>query len=285
MFYLISVILLTTAIIILFRYFDKFRIDITQAIVTNYLLASALGFMQTDGLVPADIPGKEWFIYSITAGITLTLAFYLYAYSSLRAGVAITAVSGKMSVVIPVGAGILLYGESTGLIKTAGISAALIAFYLTFRKEGKNKISDSKYFLLPVMLFMVNGMNDTLIKHAEKNCIHGETMAFLSTTFMFSFFAGMVVLIISALAGKQKINMRSIVAGIILGLINWGSTLGFLKAIGVYESTVFFPVYNVSVVAILALTGYFIFREKLTKINWIGIILAAASIILITVAA
>jgi drug/metabolite transporter (DMT)-like permease len=284
MFYLISAIILSTAIVVLFKLFERFKINITQAIVTNYLVASGLGFLLSENFIFQEIPGKEWFIYAIITGVTLILAFNVFAVSAQKAGVAVTSVSGKMSVIIPITIGILLYKEPVSLVKISGIVAALIAFYLTFQK-GKNKNkADNKYYFLPVLLFLGNGLNDSMLKHSERNFIHGDTLVFLSTAFLFSFIIGMIILAVSVIAKKKKILFKNIFAGIILGLLNWGSTLYFIKGLGIFESTFFFPVFNVSIVAFSAIIGYFIFKEKLSPVNWAGIILAAVSIILITFA-
>jgi drug/metabolite transporter (DMT)-like permease len=284
MFYLVSAILLSTAIVIVFKLFERFRINITQAIVTNYLVASGLGFLLSDNYSLHEIPGKDWFIYAIITGITLILAFNVFAVSAQRAGIAVTSVSGKMSVIIPISIGILLYKEPVSVIKISGIAVALLAFYLTFRKGRTADPTGNRYFLLPVLLFLGNGLNDSMLKHSERNFIHGDTLVFLSTAFLSSFIIGMAILIFSVILNKKKILPRNILAGMILGLLNWGSTLYFLKGLGIFESTFIFPVFNVSVVGLSAMTGYFVFKEKLSPINWAGILLAAVSIILITFA-
>ncbi len=284
MFYLIFSVLLSTAIFITFKLFERFEINITQALVTNYLIASALGFMLSENYSFVEIQEKEWFVYAIVCGVTLIITFNIFAVSTQKAGIAITAVSGKMSVIIPIIFGVLIYKESVGIFKIVGIIAALLSFYLTFRKSKNEKKPDLRYILLPLLLFIGNGFNDTLLKHSERNFVHNDTIVFLSTAFLFSFFIGLTILTISSIIKKRRIQLKSIIAGIILGLLNWGSTYFFLKGLCLFESSFFFPVLNVSIVVLSALAGYFIFKEKLSLINWLGVFIAAVSIILITFA-
>jgi drug/metabolite transporter (DMT)-like permease len=284
MFYLVSAIFLSTAIIITFKLFERFKINITQAIVANYAVASGLGYVLSTNYSFNETPGKEWFIYAIFCGIGLIITFYIFAVSTQKAGIAITAVSSKMSVVIPVIFGVLLYKESVGAIKIIGTIAALISFYLTFWKGRNKKKPAFIYYILPVLLFFGNGLNDSMLKHSERYYIHEETIMFLSTAFLLNFIIGLIILIISKIIKKRRIQLKSIIAGSILGLLNLGSTLFFLKGLRIYESTFFFPVFNVSVVILSALTGYFIFKENLSKVNIAGVFIAVISIILITVA-
>jgi len=284
MFYLISAIILSTAIVVTFKLFERFEINIAQAIVTNYLVASGLGFLLSENPIFSEIPGKEWFIYAMICGITLIITFNIFAVSAQKAGIAITAVSSKMSVVIPIIFGVLIYKESVGIIKIIGIFAALFSFYLTFRKGKDERKPDFRYLILPILLFLGNGLNDTMLKHSERNFIHGDTIVFLSTAFLFSFLIGLIILAVSSILKKKRIQLKNILAGLILGLLNWGSTYFFLKGLGIFESTFFFPVFNVSIVVLSALTGYFVFKEKLSGVNWAGVFIAAVSIILITFA-
>jgi drug/metabolite transporter (DMT)-like permease len=188
-----------------------------------------------------------------------------------------------MSVVIPVTIGILFYKDIVNIWIITGVITSLLAFYLTFRKKGGEK-ADKKYLLLPLLLFIGNGSNDSLLKHSEKFYIGGETALFLSTAFLFSFIIGTAVLIFDLIKNKRQLKIKHFLAGIILGLLNYASTYFFLKGLSCFQSSVFFPVFNVSIVVIAALIGYFGFKEKLTKINWLGILLALVAILMITLA-
>ena len=83
---------------------------------------------------------------------------------------------------------------------------------------------------------------------------------------------------------KQKIHLRNIIGGMILGFLNFGTTYYLIMAMGVFQSTVLFPVQNVGIVVLSALAGFIIFKEKLSVINWIGILLSIIAILLIAFA-
>jgi multidrug transporter EmrE-like cation transporter len=48
------------------------------------------------------------------------------------------------------------------------------------------------------------------------------------------------------------------------------------------QSAIVFSINNISIVAICTLVGLFVFKEKLTPKNWLGIGIAIISILLIT---
>ncbi|MCF8366279.1 MAG: hypothetical protein K9H16_10880, partial [Bacteroidales bacterium] len=167
MFYLIISIILSTAIIITFRVFNNYKISIVQAITVNYLVASGFGFLsETGSFNPATLPEQPWFYFSILMGLSLIIAFNLFALSAQKAGVAVTAISSRMSVVIPVSLGFLFFGDTAGIVKIAGIIAGLVAFYLTTKKDQTLTIN-KEIIYLPVLLFVAVGTNDSLMKAAE----------------------------------------------------------------------------------------------------------------------
>ena len=131
-------------------------------------------------------------------------------------------------------------------------------------------------------MFFGNGINDTIMKYAEHYFITNDLILFLSVIFLISLFFGLIIFTFRLYAGKSKIELRSIIAGIVLGLLNFGSTYYILRAMGVFESSVVFPLTNSSIVMLSAVTGFIAFREKLTPINWAGVVLSIGAILIIS---
>jgi multidrug transporter EmrE-like cation transporter len=80
------------------------------------------------------------------------------------------------------------------------------------------------------------------------------------------------------------IKVKNIISGIVLGVINYYSIYYILKALENknMQSAIVFSINNISIVAICTLLGLFVFKEKLTTKNCIGIGIAIISILLIT---
>ena len=81
---------------------------------------------------------------------------------------------------------------------------------------------------------------------------------------------------------RNKINYQSIIASIALGALNYASTITILKSLTFYADSIFFPIYNSGYIAISALVGFILFKEKLRGVNFLGIALAMIAIIIIT---
>jgi drug/metabolite transporter (DMT)-like permease len=283
MIFLILTILQSTAIFVTMKLFTRFKIDNWQAITVNYIVATGFGFLIYNGsLNPSVILEKEWIIYSIVLGITFISTFFIFALSSQKVGVALTSVASKMSVVIPVLAGLVILDENINLLSGMGVCMALIAFYLTLGR-GKNSSFPKKYVIFPLLLFLGNGINDSLMKYSMFHYVKGsnDLILFLSIVFLTALMIGIFISLSRARIKNNPITLRNILAGIILGLLNFGSTYYIMEAMGIFDSAVVFPITNAGIVSLSTLIGFFLFREKLNSKNWIGILLAIFAIILI----
>jgi len=287
-FFLIISVLFFVSIFLIFRIFDNYKINNQHAIITNYLIASLVSFLFYDGDVKLiEIPEIDWFNYAAALGILFMLSFLLFAISTQKAGIAITSVASKMSVLIPVFFGAYIYDyESLNAIKIAGLVLAIASFYLIFKKNHNEKI-DKNMILLPILIFIFSGINDSLLKYIREIFFKSSEInldseiLFMGSLFSVSFISGVLVLGTISVINKEKLELKSIIGGIILGVFNFFSALTMFKAMGYFESSFFFPVFNVSIVGLSTLIGIIFFKERLSRINKIGTILALVTILLL----
>ncbi|MFW5793213.1 MAG: EamA family transporter [Bacteroidota bacterium] len=282
MIYLILTIFFSVGIVIIFKLFTGFNINNNLAITVNYVIAAFAGFIAYDSeITMGGIVYSNWFYWAVAVGIAFIATFYIFAISAQKAGVAISAVAGRMSVLIPVIIGIAFYGDNINIIIFSGIILSLIAFYLIFQKNSKIKLN-KKYVIFPFFLFLGFGFNDSVLKHAEKFHINDDYYLFLAVVFSVSLIIGIVVFIIQYIKNRQRIRYKDIIAGAFLGVFNFLSTYYFLKGMAHFDSSVYFPVVNTGIVSFGALSGFFFFKEDVSLKNWIGIVLAIAAILLLT---
>ncbi len=277
----------SSCIIITFRLFSILKIDNLQAITINYFFAAILSFYTFNGNIEwISLASRSWLPWAVINGFLFILVFFVFARSAQKAGVAITAVASKMSVIIPVSIGLLIYGDNMNALKAIGILCAFPAFYLIFSgRENKQASSPAhtRYIWLPVLLFFGTGANDSVMKHAQMYYVGDEYLLFLGTIFAFSLVIGIAAWLF-IFRGPKRLQLKNIIAGTILGIFNYASTMFFLRSLAIFESSVVFPIFNVSVVSMGALIGLLLFREKLLTKNWIGIVMAVITILLIAVA-
>ncbi|RYH74818.1 EamA/RhaT family transporter [Flavobacteriaceae bacterium 144Ye] len=285
--YLVFSILASTLIFIVFKLFQRFKIDTTQAIVVNYLIACIVGLIAYDSPISiSEITSSKWFLGAVFLGVLFISIFIVMAITVQKNGVSVASVASKMSVVIPVIFGIYVYNESTGLQKLIGILLALAAVYLASIKAG-SKINFKKNLLFPILLFLGSGVIDTSIKYLETTYVPENGIPIFSATiFGCAALIGVLTLIAKLFKGEFKFQPKSLLGGITLGVINYSSIYFLLKALDheTFESSTLFTVNNVGIVMLSTLTGLILFGEKLSAKNWLGIVLAIVSIILVTLA-
>jgi len=285
--YLLLSIIASTAIFVIFKLFDRYKINTLNAIVVNYITACITGVLSYEERFSTnEIISSKWFFGAVALGFLFISVFNLMALTAQRNGLSVASVAGKMSVIIPVIFGIYVYNESVGFQKVIGIVMALIAVYLTAVKT-KGSFSFSKGMLFPFLLFIGSGVIDTSIKYIETTYVASNGIPIFSATiFGCAAIIGILILSIKAILGQLKFDIKSVLGGTLLGIINYFSIYFLLKALQFegLESSTLFTVNNVAIVMVTTLIGLVMFKEHISKKNWIGITLAIISIILVTLA-
>lgn len=277
----------SSVLMVIFKYFQKYEVNTFQAITVNYLVASTLGFLLTPvSIVPIELINKPWVWSALVIGCVFIIMFYTMALSSQKVGVAITSVSNKMSLVIPVCAGIILYDESLVGLKLLGVLAAIVSVIMvTYPKKGVDV--DWKFLILPIVIFFGSGFLDTCFKYVQIHQLGANDFeVFSACLFLVAATVGCSVLLIDRIKNQKTLAIKSIIAGFALGIPNYFSIHFLLVALNLpnMESTMVFPINNTGIVLLSTLLAIILFSERLTKLNWSGIILATISIVLIAIA-
>lgn len=285
MIYLLLSVLSSSVIFVIFKLYNKYGVNTLQAIIVNYFIACSVGLLIDDQ--PLDllrIPTEKWFPGTLILGFLFIAVFYLAAITTQRSGLSVVSVATKMSVAIPVFFGIILYRESAGILKLTGIILALIAVYLTSIKQKDGIAIKKRNLIFPLLVFFGSGIIDTTLKFLETSYVAEVDVALFSATiFATAGIIGICILLFQAVKGTLKITLSNILGGIALGIPNFFSIYFLVLALRTegYDSSTIFPINNVAIVMVSTFLGILLFREKLLPKNWVGIILAVISIILI----
>ncbi|OZV66424.1 hypothetical protein [Winogradskyella aurantia] len=281
MIYLLLSVLSSTAIFVLFKLLSTYKADTLQAIVVNYITASFCGFLSYKGAIEyTSIINSSWIEAAAILGFMFISMFYVMALTAQINGLSVASVASKMSVVIPIVFGIVVFKEALGFYKIMGIVLALIAVYLTSVKEKDDAIL-TKSLYLPIIVFFGSGIIDTSINYFAPD---DKIPLFSAIIFSIAGVVGITFLSFRSMRAKKKFTLRAISFGMALGLVNYASIFFLLKAlrVGRYDTSTIFTVNNVAIVAASTLAGLWVFREKISLKNYAGIVIAAVSIILVT---
>lgn len=281
MIYLLLTILSSTLIYIIFKLAKNYSCQLPGLISINYLVATILGFLlfqQTNYNFSSEL--KIWLPFAFILGVLFIVMFFLIGNSSQKAGITITTLANKLSLVFPVLFSIIYFNEQINFIKYIGIATAFIAVLLTLYKTDIKR-KNQTYILLPLIIFIGSGITDSVVKYAQTVKINStESAIFSSFVFLFAFIISILVFLFKGGVNFRTLNIPTLLLGILLGLVNFGSLYFILIALdkSKLESSLVFALVNMSIVVVSAITGRFLFNEKLSKINTVGIFLAIISI-------
>lgn len=283
MLYLVLAIVFSTGVFVAMRLFERFKLDNHQALMWNYVFAAGTGFLMCKQFdTPTQLVNEPWFGLSILTGFWFIFTYLLMTASTQRSGVTVTSLSSKLSVVLPTLAGVVLFSEKLNFVATMGIVLALVALVLVV--GGKNATNkDIKInWLLPVLIFFGTGTGDILMKLTEQQNSSDDMGFMIAFIYFIAMLFGFLVVAFDLIRSKSKWQWKNAIGGITLGVINFFSTFCVYNAMRCFDNVVLFPVYNIGVVCLTALTGWLLFKEKLTWKNYMGLAIAILAVILIT---
>jgi drug/metabolite transporter (DMT)-like permease len=270
-----------TLLFVILKLFQKFNIHLLQGLVFNYATAATFGFL----MFPEKIDWlktfqSDWFIFSFCLGFLFIGIFYAVAITTQKKGLSTASVASKMSVVIPILSGLFFFKEKIVWQGMIGLVLALVAIYLTSKKD--QQASNAGYNSYPLIVFFGAGTIDALLKIIQTNYLQNdETPLFAAFTFGFAFCIGLLWVLKEVVFEKQKIEGKNIFAGILLGIPNYCS-LYFMIAMlkdAYFDSAIIFAVHNIAIVLFSTLIGLIFFKNKLTKINLWGVFAALLAMV------
>ena len=282
--YLLLSVLCSTAIFITFKISERFKANLVRLISFNYLVAAILGFSFNHHHVSlVDTITSKWFQFAAIIGVSYIVMFFFIGYSTRKAGLTVTTIATKLSMVVPIFFSLIYFGEKNSTFKTIGLVMAAIGVFLScFKPVDKSK--NIKLIALPVIIFIGSGITDSVVKYAQNFYVPNH-MAFLFPAIVFAIasIVGLLVTFSNSKSSIKNTTVSDVIAGTILGVANFGSLYFFIMALNnsKIDSSIVFGLNNLGIVLFALLFGLVLFHEKFSKINFAGIIIAVSSILIL----
>lgn len=282
MIYILLSISCSVTVAVLLKLAKRYQINVLQAVMWNYLSAILLSYVF---FKPAlrDLEAMPSLLV-ISLGVLLPLLFLILSASVRNIGIVKTDIAQRLSLFIPVLAALFLFGENFSELKIAGLIIGFVAIFLTLSRKSANK-ADNMSYIYPILVFIGFGTIDVLFKELAIDQSRPYTSSLL-VVFFISFVVAFLVLIYNVIVKKQKVQLINFACGIILGCFNFGNILFYMKAhraMAANPSTVFAAM-NMGVILLGSFVGILLFKEKISKLNYAGIVMALIAILLITLA-
>lgn len=176
-------------------------------------------------------------------------------------------------------------GDTLSWYQYAAIGLMLVSFVLMNYKEIKLKDTPWSYYIFCLLLFVCNGMYGTLLKmQSDYDVTQKNEMIILTYGIM-----GVIAFIQLAFKEKRdtfkafKMNKKAILP-LILCLVSAALAINVLvTVIPMVNTAVLYTVENGGVLVLSAIYSFIFFKEKPQLLTIIGIILAAASITVLSI--
>lgn len=278
MLFLILSIICSVSVGAIFKVARNYSINVTQIVASNYFFALVLCYFFFNPDFTAFGTDTPWKIY-ISLGFLLPSIFLFLAASIKHMGIVKTDAAQRLSLFIPILAAWLIFSEKFDALRITAFGIAFPALLLILTKPSENT---KNKWIYPAAVLIGFGVIDILFKQiALYTDLPYTTSLFVVFGLALTIMTAVVVFEIAF--KKAKFDLKNVLIGGLVGLFNFGNILFYLKAHQSFSenpSTVFAGM-NMGVIIIGSLTGIFIFKEKLSKMNYAGLFLALVAIVLI----
>lgn len=307
-FYLLASVGCSVTVAVLLKLARRYDIDVRQAIAVNYAVAALLcwAVLRPD-TATLMTPHTPWAVLA-ALGVLLPSVFLAMAAAVRHAGIVRSDAAQRLSLFIPLLAAFVLFGEPVSGRKLAAIMLAFTALACLLRRAGSGRpghrnpmpghpasgspasghpasggsstgpaAPDGRsLWVWPLVVWAGYGVIDILFKQVAR-----AGTAFAGGLLLAFVLAGLLMLAY-LLARRVRWERRHLLAGVALGLANFGNILTYIRAhqsLPEHPALVFASM-NMGVITLGTLVGALAFREPLTRVNALGIVLALTAIVL-----
>ncbi len=276
--------LFSVLVSVLLKLMPRHRIDVAQAVTWNYLVAVVLCLWLFDPpLQQLGSPQTPWLVL-LLLGLILPSLFLVLAISVRRAGIVRTDIAQRLSLLLSLAAAFVFFKEPAGIWKLAGLALGLVAIAAIVSRPGNAGTAEKRSLLVLLTVWVGFAAVDVLLKLVARAGI--PFAATLAASFSLAFGLMLATRLWCHFSGKSRLDARSFGAGLLLGALNFGNIICYVRAHQALPDNpaVVFATMNIGVVVLGTLTGVFVFGEPTSRWNRIGIALAIAAIVLIAMA-
>ncbi len=216
--------------------------------------------------------GNTFSIYTLCLGFVfgiVTMLSNFYRVLALADGPThITILITTASMIIPTMSGVVMGLEEFRPLKLPVIAVLIFFIYLSAKKDESSKIGKN-WMLYCGLAFIFQGIIGVIQKIHQSSEYKSELFPFLFISFTVSF-------IFAAFMGYSKksdtkFTSKHYIFSVICGICVFAMNYLNLRLSGVLPSQLFFPAVNGTTIILTSLVAVFVFGEKLTKRQFVGL--------------
>lgn len=265
MFYLLLAIASSSLVSIVMRTSEKYTKGSHGMLAMNYVICVIMAAFYTGfgNLFPKTEGIGFTAGLGVVTGTIYLVGLLLVQLNIQKNGVVLTSIFQKLGLVVQLLISIVCFKEQPELVQILGITLCMIAVVMINFEKEKTAIG----FKLGLFLILVNsGLCDGMSK------VHEElgNPALADHFLFYTFGVALVLCAVLILVKKESFGWKDMAFGILLGMPNYFSASFLLKALNDLEAVIVFPTFSVATVVVISMTGLLVFKEKLSKKQWIG---------------
>lgn len=245
----------------------------------NYIVCSVLAalFCDVSQTLAVENPGL------VTAlslgginGVLYLAGFILMQINIRHNGVVLSSIFQKLGLLVPIVVSVCFYRELPSFLQGAGFLLAVAAIVLmNYQKD-----AESASFKLGLFgMLLACGMAEAMSKIFKEAGIPQLEPQFL----LFTFISAMVFCFLCMIAKKQRIGLFELFFGTLIAIPNFFSSKFLMGALGSIPAVIVFPVFSVGTILVVTLAGLLLFRERITKQQWIAIAIILVALVLLNI--
>ena len=267
---------------VLLKVAGRRQLDVSQMVTWNYLVAATLtAVVLRPPLDALRAPHAPW-LSLLALAVVLPSIFLVLGRAVAVAGIVRSDVAQRLSLLLSLAAAFLFFGQTATPWKLAGLGLGLLAMVaISLRPRGPAVASSPGGWGWLLAVWAGFAVVDVLLKQVALSGT--PSMAAVLASFSVAFVLMLVLQLWRHARGRSRLAWRNLGAGALLGLLNGGNILFYVRAhqsMPDSPATVFAGM-NIGVVVLGALVGVFAFGEATTKWNRAGLALAVLAIGLI----
>lgn len=250
-------------------------IDVGQAIAWNYVATLALTLVVLrPPLAPLQAANAATWVTLGALGLLLPTIFLALAASVRHAGIVRSDAAQRLSLLVPLLAAFTLFGQPARDVQLLGCALGLLALACMVWRSGGG---DRAHWGWPLTVFAGFGLIDVLFKRVAATGLP------LGSALLAVFALALLIAFALPFARRSRPTLRSALGGLLLGACNFANILFYLRAHRALPDNpaLVFASMNLAVVVLGTVTGVALFRERLSRINAAGLLLALAAIALL----
>lgn len=229
-----------------------------------------------------EIPSTTTIILALINGAFNVIFQVCYIQAFKIGPVSISGTIANFSMLVPLMFGIIYLNEKVTPFKIAGIFFILVAFVLLTKKD-KHRSFSIKWFILIISAFLAAGFTTSLQAFFKTTSSASQRNEYLVVNYLFATILCFVIALICKRKDKTTMvkNKYTIGGPILIGIVLGIYQVLVMFGLSIIDVSIYSPVTAALAVIFLLVSSIFVFKDRPTLIQYIGITIGVIGVIMV----